>query len=142
MLKKEEKFFFLVSFLLLTVTGIFYLYYRDAAPKSIDPFSVVSSPWQSWMIKLHILIAPLFVFMVGWIIAKHDLPRYSQKRKSGKKSGISNGLLLFIAISTGYLLQVFTDETNLKIVSWAHILVSMLALTAVFVHQKITEKKK
>lgn len=140
MLKKTEKYFFLISFVVLAITGLCYLYFRDLAPKSSDPFSVVSSPWQSWMIKLHVIVAPLFVFMVGWVVAQHAWPRYRQRRKRGKKSGISNMLLLVIAVATGYLLQIFTDDICLRWTSWIHIGVSALCLLVLLIHQKITEK--
>lgn len=141
-MKKYEKYWFLISFFILLVSGIFYLYFRDVAPMPEDPYSVISSPWQSWMIKIHVLVAPVFIFWVGWVSITHTMNRLKRKIKRGKKTGLINVGLLSFSIITGYLIQVITHESGLVIVSNSHIYISLFCFLMVLVHQVVSEKIK
>lgn len=102
-----------VSTLLLTVTGAAYAVMRYLM-KPVDPFSVLNHPWEPYMIKAHILLAPLLVFAVGAIIHVHVLA------KIGKRIARSNGLLLLplfgVMVLSGYLLQAVTAEIRTALV--------------------------
>ena len=140
-MKKFEKNAVWMLLIFLLITGFVYLYFRDFAPPSKDPFSVVSSPWQSWMIKLHVLLAPLFVFLFGWIFVGHVLPRLNSKKKNGKKSGLFNVWILGLGIMSGYLIQVVTHEKALAWISNFHIWVCFLCVVVIGIHQWLTCKK-
>ncbi len=124
------------------ITGLAYLYFRDFVPRSDATFSVVSSPWQSWMIKIHVVLAPVFIFWVGWISITHTMNRLKRKIKRGKKTGLINVGLLSVSIMTGYFIQVITHEIGLKVVSNLHIYISIICFLMVFIHQVVSEKTK
>lgn len=140
-MKVFEKYWFLLTFLALLVTGIGFLYFRDFAPRP-DAFSVISSPWQPWLIKFHILVAPIFVFWVGWISIAHTVNRLKRKMKRGRKTGLLNVGLLGVSILTGYFVQIITHEQMVQIVSNIHVYLSIFCFIMVLVHQIVSEKKK
>ncbi|MBI2838615.1 MAG: hypothetical protein HYX75_09885 [Acidobacteria bacterium] len=104
-----------ISTLLLTATGAAYAVMRYLM-KPTDPFSVLNHPWEPYMIKAHILFAPLLVFAVGAIIHVHVLA----KLQNGKRVARSNGLLLLplfgVMVLSGYLLQAVTEELRTVLV--------------------------
>jgi hypothetical protein len=140
-LKTFEKYWFLVSFGILFASGLLFLYFRDFATKSDDAFSVVSSPWQTWMLKLHILVAPIFVFWTGWISITHTMNQLKRKTKRGRKTGLINIGLLMIAIMSGYIIQIITHELGLMIASNLHLYISAGCFLLVLIHQVISKKK-
>ncbi|MEZ4846018.1 MAG: hypothetical protein R2877_03400 [Bdellovibrionota bacterium] len=140
-MKTFEKYWFLSSFAILFVSGLLFLYFRDFAPRSEDAFSVISSPWQSWMLKLHVLIAPIFVFWTGWISITHTVNKLKRKAKRGKKTGLINLGLLFVAIMSGYVVQIITNELGLSITANIHLYVSSICFLFVLIHQAVSKKK-
>ncbi len=140
-MKAYEKYLFWVLFAALFISGIVFLYFRDFASPSSDPFSVVSSPWQSWMIKSHVLAAPIFVFWVGWVAVSHAMNKLKKNTKKGKKTGLVNMGLLSTAIFTGYLIQVITSESWNNAFSNIHLYISIVAFLVVFIHQLISVKQ-
>ena len=80
-----------------------------------DPYAVVNHPLQPWVLDTHLLAAPLLVFAIGLIAQDHIL---AQVRKRPNGQGRASGLLamwcLLPMVSTGYLIQVTTDE-NLRL---------------------------
>jgi hypothetical protein len=107
----------------------------------MDPFSVVSSPWQTWMLKLHILIAPIFVFWTGWISITHTMNQLKRKTKRGRRTGLINIGLLIIAIISGYVIQIITHELGLTIMANMHLYISSGCFFLVLIHQSISKKK-
>jgi len=140
-LKTFEKYWFLISFFILLVTGVIFVYFRDFAPKSDDPF-IVSTPWQSWMISLHVVAAPIFIFWLGWISITHTMNRLNRRMKRGKRTGLINVGLLMIAVMSGYLIQVITHEKILIVTSNLHLYISLTAFILVLVHQVISNRAK
>ena len=140
-MKTFEKYWFLSSFAILFVSGLAFLYLRDFAPRPEDAFSVISSPWQTWMLKLHVLIAPVFIFWTGWISITHTVTKLKRRAKRGKGTGLINIGLLFVAIMSGYVVQVITNELGLIITSNIHLYVSSICFLFVLVHQVVSKKK-
>ena len=78
----------------------------------VDPYAVVNHPLQPWVLDTHVLAAPLMIFAIGLIAQDHILAQV-RKRQNGK--GRLSGLLalwcLLPMLSTGYLIQVTTNES-------------------------------
>ena len=77
-----------------------------------DPFSVVNHPLQPWVLDIHVLAAPFMIFAVGLIAREHIFSKF--RKGSNGRRGRATGLVVVICllpmISTGYLIQVFTNE--------------------------------
>ncbi len=90
---------------------------------SDDPFSVVNHPWQPWVLDLHVLAGPAMIFAIGWIARDHILSK--TRNRNGSGAGRGTGLLAVVCllpmISTGYLIQVFTNETARAACVWIHL---------------------
>jgi hypothetical protein len=116
-----------------TVTGTAYLwmkYFMDPAQQ----WSVINHPLQPWMLKAHILAAPLLVFALGAIVLKH-VPHHL--RAEGRPRLVS-GMVVLVAtavmIASGYLVQVVTHEGWLLAAALFHIGSSFLYVGAIAVH--------
>ncbi len=127
--------------MVLSVTGLVYLYF-EYFYKPKDEFAVVSSPLQPWMIKLHVLFSPLFVFMFAVFCVKHVFPMLEAKVTKLKRSGLL--LLVFIValVMSGYFLQSFSQLQFIDWVKWAHVVLGVLFMLALMMHLKGAKKIK
>jgi hypothetical protein len=56
-------------------TGVVYWWMTDLM-QPLDEFAVINHPLQPWVLKAHIVAAPLMVFAVGLIAADHIWKQY------------------------------------------------------------------
>jgi len=111
-----------------TVTGLGYLwpkYFMESA----DPWAVINHPLQPVALKAHILVAPLFVFVLGAIVLKHAVTLLLNGGAGRRPSGVVLLGVLLPMVMSGYLVQVLTNETAVRITALVHIGTS-LAFTA------------
>jgi len=105
-----ERFLLNSSTVVVGVSGIVYGVMKYLMTP-VDPYAVVNHPLQPWMLDLHVLAAPAMVFAIGLIAQDHIL---AQLRKRQYGPGRSTGMIalwcLFPMLSTGYLIQVVTEE--------------------------------
>ncbi len=74
-----------------------------------EAWAVINHPLEPWFLKLHILIAPVFVFAVGLIVTRHIVPQIRNKKVDrGRRSGLVMVWMLAPMVGSGYLLQVVT----------------------------------
>lgn len=118
------------------VTGAAYLWVKYAMEPT-EPWAVINHPIQPWLLKAHILVAPLLVFAVGMIAVRHIWRHYRTGMKWGRRSGILSGVSLVPMIVTGYLIQGITHERWLAVTAWTHIVTSVLFLIGVTIHAVI-----
>ena len=73
--KPNKRIFKLVKLfaMAMNVTGLVYFWMKYMM-KSENAFSVINHPWQAWVLKLHVFIAPLFVFIFGALFFSHVIP--------------------------------------------------------------------
>lgn len=102
------------------VTGVVYWWMKDLMTAT-EPWAVINHPLQPWMLKAHILIAPVLVFAVGLITTRHVWRHYRQGQERGRRTGIVAALTFLVLVATGYVLQVLTGETTLRVVGWMHL---------------------
>jgi hypothetical protein len=114
-------------------TGVVYLWMRYFM-QTDEPWAVVNHPWQPWLLKAHILTAPLLVLVLGAVLFKH-VPHHL--REEGRPRLVS-GLVVLAAAATmilsGYLVQVISSERWIEIAALAHIGTSILFVAALLVH--------
>lgn len=102
------------------LTGIVYFVMRYLL-ESDDPYAVVGHPWQPAVQHLHVLAAPVLVFVTGLVWTSHVAAHWSADRGRRRLSGV--GLVLSFApmVVSGYLLQVAVEEPWRSIWAWLHV---------------------
>ena len=108
------------SSLLTAVTGVVY-WWMDAMLEPVGEWAVVNHPLQPWVLKAHILVAPVLVFAIGLITVDHIWKHFRSGREWGRASGLTSMFVVVPMVVTGYLVQVTTDERWLTAIAWAHI---------------------
>ena len=121
-----------------TVTGLGYLwpkYFMEAT----DPWAVINHPLQPVALKAHILVAPVFVFILGAVVLKHALPHLTGGAPERRRTGLGLLGLLVPMLLSGYLIQVVTNETIVRVMALTHI-GSSLAFTAGLAWHSVRER--
>jgi hypothetical protein len=76
-----------LSVALLTATGAVFAWMKYFM-KASDEFAVANHPMQPWMLAAHVVIAPLAVFVLGWIFAPHIGPGIANRNAPKRTSGL------------------------------------------------------
>ena len=124
----------------VSVTGVVYFWMKYFM-QPIEPWAVINHPWQPWVLKLHIVSAPLLVFALGLITLRHIWEHFRSRVRWGRKSGIITAAVAGPMILTGYLIQSITHEGWLTVMAISHITLGLLfgvglALHRVFVRRR------
>lgn len=122
-----------VSIGITAVTGIVFAvmkYFLEGA----DDFAVVNHPLQPHMLSIHVVVAPIALFVLGWTFSNHMLPKTRYGDDTGRKSGTSAMWLIVPMTLSGYLLQVSVDETLRLAMAAAHWISSGLFAVIYVIH--------
>lgn len=122
-----------VSVALTTLTGIVFSYMKYFMTP-VDEFAVVNHPFQSHMLAVHVVIAPLALFVLGWVFSSHMLPKYRFGDGSNRKSGVGAMILIVPMALSGYLLQVSTSEALREAMAIAHWISSGVFAVVYLIH--------
>lgn len=123
------------------LTGVVYWWMKEMlAP--VEPWAVINHPLQPWVLKAHILIAPLQIFSVGLITSRHVWRHFSMGVKKGRKSGLVAALSFLALVLTGYLLQVVTADLLLRVLAWSHLVLGIAYSVGVAAHWPATRPKQ
>lgn len=137
---RVEKWSVLGSSALTGITGVGYLWVKYAMEPT-DPWAVINHPIQPWLLKSHIMVAPLLVFAVGMIVVRHIWRHYRSGMPWGRKSGIISALSLAPMVFTGYLIQGVTEPRWLSVVAVSHIVTSLIFVLGLIAHAVILARK-
>lgn len=116
----------------LTGLGFFWARYLV---ESSDPWALVNHPLEPWLLKIHILVAPVFVFAVGLITIRHVLMHIRARIRRGRLSGLAMVWLMIPMVGSGYLIQVVSTEGWLTGLAIAHIVTGAIFLLAIAGHR-------
>ena len=100
-----------------------------------DPWAVVNSPLQPWLLRSHLVAAPFLVFAIGLITTKHIWRHFRAAPRVGRRTGVTTGLVIFPMIISGYLIQVITGRGWLAAMVIAHIATGLLYAAGLTLHQ-------
>ncbi|MCB1032965.1 MAG: hypothetical protein KDD47_03920, partial [Acidobacteria bacterium] len=109
---------------------------------SDDPYSVVNHPLQPHAQHLHVLFAPLLVFVVGYSWRRHIGPRLRLPGLRGYASGLELALSLVPMVVSGYLIQIAVDLGWRQIWVIVHLAASVLWIAGYLVHQLRARKTR
>lgn len=138
---KAEKITVWGSTAVMTLTGVAIAWMEYVMKPADGSFAVVNHPWQPFMLKLHILSAPVMVFGIGMIAMRHIWPHYTAGLKKGRRSGIWSMLLTVPMIVSGYVIQALTSATWLLVLGYVHFALGMLFGLGAAVHFVATNRK-
>ncbi|MBD3334459.1 MAG: hypothetical protein GF355_02995 [Candidatus Eisenbacteria bacterium] len=110
------------------------LFWTKYLLESSDPFAVINHPWQPWILKLHVLAGPVFLFALGLVTAGHIRHHLQGAEPVGRWTGWAAMLAAAPAALTGYGIQVVTDPVLLSAIKVAHIVTGFLFLAVFAVH--------
>lgn len=122
------------------ITGVVYWWMKEMMTPA-EPWAVVNHPLQPWVLKAHILIAPLQIFAVGLITSRHIWRHFSMGVKKGRRSGLVAALSFLAVVATGYLLQVVTAELLLRVLAWSHLGLGVAYSVGVAAHWPATRSR-
>ena len=137
---KAEKITVWGSTAVMTATGVAIGWMEHAVTPS-DAFAVVNHPWQPFLLKLHILSAPVMVFGIGMIFMRHIWPHFRNGLKMGRRSVIGSMLLTVPMIVSGYAIQVLTSASWLRILGWAHLVLGVMFAIGATIHFVATNRR-
>ena len=123
------------------VTGTVYLWMKYLMT-SEDPLAVVNHPLQPYILKLHILVAPLLVFAIGVVALRHVWRHMKGKTGPGRRSGLLTVVVLGPMIMSGYLIQAITHQGWIEAMAISHIGTGLLFGLGLLAHQFAAGGKK
>ena len=121
------------------VTGFVYLWMKYFMTP-VDPWSVIKSPLQPWVLKSNILVAPLLVFSVGLVALKHIWRHFRSARRTARRTGITTALVLGPMVISGYLIQSVTADGALRVVAITHIVTGCVYAAGLLAHQLVVRR--
>jgi uncharacterized membrane protein YidH (DUF202 family) len=126
-----------ISTIVVTVSGLAYLSMKYLM-ETDDPFAVVNHPWQSAMLSLHVLAAPVLVFVIGLIANSHIQKKLRSGVPTNRLTGISSMISLPLMIVSGYALQVVTATLLMQVMLGLHLVSSSVFAVTYVIHQIVT----
>lgn len=139
-MNRFEKWSVLVTAALTALTGIAYFGFKYLMTPE-EPWAVINHPLQPWVLKAHILVAPLLVFSVGMIALRHIWQHFRRGVRWGRRSGLTAAVPLAPMIVSGYLIQAIPDEGWLRVAALVHIGFSFLFTAGIAVHAVVAAPK-
>lgn len=129
-----------ISTLIVAISGILYAIMKYLVT-SQDPFAVINHPLQPWMLDLHVLGAPVMIFAVGWIASVHIADQFRKGvRRPGGFTGVFAVICILPMVSTGYLIQVFTQETARLTLIIVHLITGGLYMITFVAHLIVSRR--
>jgi hypothetical protein len=95
-------------------------------------------PLESWLLRLHGLVAPLGLFAAGLVAAGH-VPRGWRLRER-RGSGVGLLILGCLVIASGYALAYLVPEAWHPAVGWAHAALGVVAFALGVVHRRTAQR--
>lgn len=128
-----------LSVAVLTISGGIFAWMKYGMTTD-DPFAVVNHPWQPRTLALHVLAAPLVLFILGWTFSNHMLPKVVSRTPVRRRSGLSSLWLIVPMALSGYLLQVTSSERWHSGAAWGHWITSSLFVLGYLIHQFLRKR--
>ncbi len=115
------------------LTGGVYGWFRYFGQRAGD-FGPEPSAWQGTWQHLHVLAAPLLLFMLGITVRGHLMMKLRAGGREGRRTGLGLGLLIMPMVLSGYGIQVATDARWHVTLAWVHGLSASVFTLGYLVH--------
>lgn len=115
------------------LTGGIYGWFRYFGQRMGD-FGPEPSVWQGIWQHLHVLAAPLLLFMLGVTVRGHLMVKLRAGGREGRRTGLTLGLLIAPMALSGYGIQVATAPSWHLALAWIHGISSLLFVAGYLFH--------
>lgn len=136
-----QRWFLYVSTAAATVSGVGYFYMKRFMTPA-DPWAVINHPLEPWLLKAHILTAPLMLFAVGLITTQHIWRSLKSSLPTGRRTGLVATLTFVPLVVSGYLIQIVASQLLLDVLGWTHLVLGLLCAVAIFEHRRLVKGRK
>lgn len=123
------------------VTGILYAWMKYFLTPQTE-WAVINHPLQPWVLKSHILSAPILVFALGAIVHEHVVRQIRAGIAPGRRTGIVASVVTVPMVATGYLIQSVTGAGWLRAMVWGHLATSAVYLVSYAVHAWLMARRR
>lgn len=128
-----EKWLLRVTTAVTFVTGVAYMWMKYFLEPT-EPWAAVNHPLEPWMLKAHIVAAPLLVFAVGLVSTHHIWKHFRAGVRAGRRSGLLALAVFAPMVLSGYLIQVVTSRPWLVALAWIHIVTGVAFVLGFVLH--------
>ncbi|MEQ9569728.1 MAG: hypothetical protein RLN75_06020 [Longimicrobiales bacterium] len=123
------------------VTGVLYAWMKYFMTPQTE-WAVINHPLQPWVLKSHILAAPILVFALGAIVHEHVVRQIRAGIAPGRRTGIAATVVTLPMVATGYLIQSVTHAGWLQAMVWGHLATSAVYLVFYGVHAWLMARRR
>ena len=123
------------------LTGLVY-WWMEHMMEPVSEWAVINHPLQPWVLKAHIVTAPLLVFAIGLVATDHIWKQYRLGIRAGRRSGVSAMWVFVPMVVSGYLIQAVTAPTWLSALAWIHLGTGLAFLAGLGVHQVVVPRRR
>jgi hypothetical protein len=129
-----------ISTIAAVISGVLYIGIRTFVEPA-EPWAIVNHPLEPWALKAHILTAPLMLFSVGLITARHIIRSLKSKLPTGRQSGMVITVLFGPLALTGYVLQTVISPSVTSILSWVHLILGLICAVSLAIHWRVFQDR-
>ncbi|HSH74776.1 MAG TPA: hypothetical protein VLA09_03745 [Longimicrobiales bacterium] len=122
-------------------TGVVY-FWMDRMLEPLNEWAVINHPLQPFVLKAHLLVAPVLVFGIGLVATDHIWRYFRGTIRRARRSGLSATWIIVPMIFSGYLVQAVTQEIWLEVVAWVHIGGGAAYLVSLGAHQLAVRRSR
>lgn len=123
------------------LTGIVYAWMKYLLDPA-EPWAVINHPWEPWVLKAHILVAPVMVFAVGLIATEHIWKHFRARVRARRISGLTLMAVLVPMVASGYLIQAVTGAPWLTVLVWVHLITGGVYLVGLGIHWAVRGRRR
>jgi uncharacterized membrane protein YidH (DUF202 family) len=132
-MSRLQLFWLHLSIGLTAITGVVFAVMRYFL-ESTDEFSVVNHPLQPHMLSIHVVAAPIALFLLGWTFSNHMVPKHRFGDGQNARTGLASMWLIAPMTLSAYLLQISTNDTVRQAMAVAHWVTSGVFVVSYVVH--------
>ena len=134
MMSPFQKWFLWGTSLATAFTGVVY-WWMQHMMEPVSEWAAINHPLQPWMLKAHIVVAPLMVLAVGMIALDHVWKHYRRRVRRARRSGLGTMWVLAPMILSGYLIQAVTHAGWLTALVWVHVVTGVVYTVGLVIHR-------
>lgn len=117
------------------LTGVVYAW-MEHLMEPVGEWAVINHPLQPWVLKAHIVVAPVMVFAIGLVTVNHIWALYRVGLPRGRRTGRWATLGFVPLVFSGTLIQAVTWPLVLAVLAWLHLGLGILWTLALVGHRQ------
>lgn len=129
-----------IGSILSGLSGLVY-WWMDHMMEPLGEWAVINHPLQPWVLKAHIVTAPLLVFAIGLIAMDHIWKQYRLGIEAARRSGLSAMFVFGPMVVSGYVIQAVTAPAWLSALGWLHLGTGLVYLLGLGIHQVVVPRR-